>query len=63
MLRLEMRWGLAMAVMVLAMALPAGAQDRGFVAIDEEAGRPAFSFDSEADAVNMCGTTGCERQG
>ena len=45
---------------VALMALPAGAQDRGVLAIDEEAGRHAFSFDSEADAVNMCGTTGCE---
>ena len=42
------------------LPLPAGAQDRGVLAIDEEAGRHAFSFDSEADAVNMCGTTGCE---
>ena len=41
-------------------AKPAGAQDRGVLAIDEEAGRYAFSFDSEVDAVNMCGTTGCE---
>ena len=47
-------------VFVALMALPAGAQDRGVLAIDEEAGRYAFSFDSEADAVNMCGTTGCE---
>ncbi len=45
---------------VALMALPAAAQDRGVLAIDEEAGRHAFSFDSEADAVNMCGTTGCE---
>ena len=45
---------------VALMALPAGAQDRGVLAIDEEAGRYAFSFDSEADALNMCGTTGCE---
>ena len=42
------------------MAWPAGAQERGVLAIDEDAGRHAFSFDSEADAVNMCGTTGCE---
>ena len=47
-------------VFVALMALPAGAQDRGVLAIDEEAGRYAFSFDSEADALNMCGTTGCE---
>ena len=36
-------------VFVALMALPAGAQDRGVLAIDEEAGRHAFSFDSEAD--------------
>ena len=47
-------------VLVALMALPAGAQDRGVLAIDEEAGRYAFSFDSEADALNMCGTAGCE---
>ncbi len=47
-------------VFVALMALPAGAQDRGVLAIDKEAGRHAFSFDSEADALNMCGTTGCE---
>ena len=47
-------------VFVALMAGPAVAQDRGVLAIDEEAGRHAFSFDSEADAVNMCGTTGCE---
>ena len=47
-------------VFVALMALPAGAQDRGVLAIDEEAGRHAFSFDSEADALNMCGTAGCE---
>ena len=58
--RLDIRWGMAMGVMFLAMALPAGAQDRGVLAIDEAAGRHAFSFDSEADAVNMCGTTGYE---
>ena len=45
---------------VALMALPAGAQDRGVLAIDEEAGRYALSLDGEADAVNMCGTTGCE---
>ena len=42
------------------LAWPAGAQDRGVLAIDEGTARHAFSFDSEADAVNMCGTTGCE---
>ena len=47
-------------VFVALMAWPAGAQDRGVLAIDEEAGRYAFSFDSEADALNMCGTVGCE---
>ena len=30
------------------------------LAIDAEAGRYAFSFDGESDALNMCGTTGCE---
>ena len=30
------------------------------LAIDPEAGRYAFSFDGESDALNMCGTTGCE---
>ena len=58
--RLDIRWGMAMAVMSLAMAWPAGAQDRGVLAIDEAAARHAFSFNSEADAVNMCGTAGCE---
>ena len=47
-------------VFVALMAWPAGAQDRGVLAIDEEAGRHAFSFDSEADAVNICGTAGSE---
>ena len=56
MLRLDM----AVAVMVLVMAWPSGAQDRGVLAIDEETARYAFSFASEADALNMCGTTGCE---
>ena len=45
---------------VALMALPAGAQDRGVLAIDEAAGRYAFSFDSKADALNMCGTAGCK---
>ena len=45
---------------VAVLAFPAGAQDRGVLAIDEDAGRHAFSFDSEADALNMCGTAGCE---
>ena len=45
---------------VALMAWPAGAQDRGVLAIDEEAGRYAFSFDSKADALNMCGTAGCK---
>ena len=47
-------------VFVALMALPAAAQDRGVLAIDDEAARYAFSLGSEADAVNMCGTTGCE---
>ena len=38
----------------------ASAQDRGALAIDEAAGRYALSLDGEADAVNMCGTTGCK---
>ena len=56
----QLQGSLYWVVLVALMALPAGAQDRGVLAIDEEAGRHAFSFDSEADAVNMCGTTGCE---
>ena len=35
------------------MAWPAGAQERGVLAIDVDAARHAFSFDSEAVAVNM----------
>ena len=38
----------------------AAAQDRGALAIDEAAGRHAVSLDGEADAVNMCGTSGCK---
>ena len=45
---------------VALIAFPAGAQERGVLAIDEDAARYAFSFGSEADALNMCGTTGCE---
>ena len=45
---------------VALIAFPAGAQDRGVLAIDEEAGRYAFSFRSADDAVNMCGTANCE---
>ena len=45
---------------VALMAWPAGAQNRGVLAIDEETARYAFSFGSEADALNMCGTAGCE---
>ena len=39
---------------------PSMAQNRGILAIGAESGRHAFSFSSEADAVNMCGTTDCE---
>ena len=60
MLRFHIRLGMAIAVLVLGMALPAGAQERGVLAIDEETARYAFSFDSEADALNMCGTARCE---
>ena len=45
---------------VLLSISPAWAQEPGVLAIDEEAGRYAFSFRGEADALNMCGTTGCE---
>ena len=47
-------------VLVLLGVLPVAAQDRGYLAIDEQGGRHAFSFRGEADAVNMCGTTACE---
>ncbi|MCY3818534.1 MAG: hypothetical protein OXH52_04100, partial [Gammaproteobacteria bacterium] len=33
------------------------------LAIDEEAAWYAFSFRGEADALNMCGTAGCEVSG
>ena len=36
------------------------AQDRGVLAIDMEKTRYAISLRGEADAVNMCGTIGCE---
>lgn len=39
---------------------PASAQERGFLAIDHGNALHAFSLSGEADAVNMCGTTGCE---
>ena len=44
----------------LAVSPGASAQDRGVLAIGLEAGRHAFSFSGEADAVNMCGTVDCE---
>ena len=47
------------ALVLLAVSSTA-AQEPGVLAIDEEAGRYAFSFQGEADALNMCGTTGCE---
>ena len=46
--------------LVLLGVSPAAAQEPGVLAIDEEAGRYAFSFRGAADALNMCGTTGCE---
>ena len=47
-------------VVLILLGGPASAQHRGALAIDEAAGRYALSLDGEADAVNMCGTTGCE---
>ena len=48
-------------ICVISLALlnvsPASAQEPGVLAIDAEAGRYAFSFRGEADALNMCGTT------
>ena len=46
--------------LVLVAVSSASAQDRGVLAIDVEAGRHAFSFSGEADAVNMCGTVDCD---
>ncbi|MCY4027909.1 MAG: DUF4189 domain-containing protein [Acidobacteria bacterium] len=46
--------------LVLLSVVPAGAQEPGVLAIDEEAGRYAFSFRGRAEALNMCGSTGCE---
>ena len=46
--------------LVLLGVSPASAQEPGVLAIDAEAGRYAFSFHGEGDALNMCGTTGCE---
>ena len=37
-------------VLVALLAWPAGAPDRGVLAIDEGTARHAFSFDSEAEA-------------
>ena len=48
------------AVVILALAVPAGAQERGILAIGVDSALHAFSFESEADAVNMCGRTDCE---
>ena len=45
---------------LLAISPGASAQDRAVLAIGLEAGRHAFSFTGEADAVNMCGTVDCE---
>ena len=47
-------------VSVLLGVIPAAGQERGYLAIDEQEGRHAFSFRGGADAENMCGTTGCE---
>ena len=47
-------------VVVLLRVFQAAAQERGYLAIDDQGGRHAFSFRGEADAVNMCGTTACE---
>ena len=47
------------AIALLSVSL-AAAQEPGVLAIDEGAGRYAFSFRGEADALNMCGTAGCE---
>ena len=44
----------------LHLASAAAARERGFLAIDADSGRYAFSAYGEADAVNMCGTTDCE---
>ena len=50
----------SLVALVLLAISPASAQDRGVLAIGVEAGRHAFSFSGEADAVNMCGTVDCE---
>ena len=47
-------------VVVLLRVFQAAAQERGYLAIDEQGGRHAFSFRGQADAVNICGTTACE---
>ena len=44
----------------LHLASASAVQERGFLAIDADSGRYAFSVYGEADAVNMCGTTDCE---
>ena len=54
--RMRILW----AVVILALAVPAGAQERGILAIGVDSALHAFSFESEADAVNMCGRTDCE---
>ena len=46
--------------LVLLTLSPASAQERGALAVDEASARHAFSLRGEADAVNMCGTAGCE---
>ena len=53
----RLTWILALVLLGIS---PAAAQEPGVLAVDAEAGRYAFSFRGEADALNMCGTTGCE---
>ena len=54
------RNSLVSVVALVLVTTSASAQDRGVLAIGVEAGRHAFSFNGEADAVNMCGTVDCE---
>ena len=44
----------------LHLASASAAQERGFLAIDADSGRYAFSAYGKADAVSLCGTTDCE---
>ena len=45
------------------MGVPSTAAQEPGVLADEEAARYAFSFPGEVDALNMCGTAGCEVHG